>query len=341
MPESSSNSPSEEQRLPGGPPAFLRVDTQYAEWGKQHPDLIYSSLPDSVQGVMDNPRHVGPGPVPPGGAPPAMPGPDETMQEILKGMSQSWEDIRPYFTESGQTLFEPIPGLWDDLNLYVNEKWDDVRIGFTELPQKMIFRGKFTLFPYALVVIQEMKKDKVDLAPGLSAQQEVRRVYAGLGLVVNDIARWLRQHGVRCQSNHPMGGLVNTPSLAAKAGLGWQGRSGILVTPEFGPRVRLAPVFIEHKVFEFTDNLDHQWIEKHCETCRKCEKECPGQAIYTEKVINVDGVPGVGAIRTCIDVTKCLGPFRQTMGCMVCIKVCPFSQDDNAYTRLKAAVDNK
>lgn len=350
MPKSKSDNSSGESGPPSGPPAFLRVDEQYAEWGKQHPDLVYSASSDSVRGAINILRTGGsgagqpgagrPSGPPPGGPPPSMQAPDEIMQDLLKGMSQSWDDIRPYYVESGTAPIKFISGLWDDLNSYVNEKWDDVRIGFTELPQKMIFRGWFTLFPYALVVIQEMKKDRVELAPAPPAQQEVRRVYASLGLVVNDIARWLRQHGVRCQSNHPMGGLVNTPSLAAKAGLGWQGRSGILVTPEFGPRVRLAPVFIEHRIFEFTDNHDHDWIEKHCNTCRQCEKECSGQAIYSEKVINVDDVPGVGAIRTCIDMTKCLEPFRQTMGCMVCIKVCPFSQGDGAYARLKAAVNN-
>lgn len=67
----------------------------------------------------------------------------------------------------------PKPGLWDDLNRFIVKKWDDVRIGFTELPRQMIFKGKFTLFRYALVVSQEMKKDKIDLAPEFQAGLEV------------------------------------------------------------------------------------------------------------------------------------------------------------------------
>jgi len=227
------------------------------------------------------------------------------------------------------------------VNEFVLKKWGDVRIGFTELPQQMIFKGKYTLFRYALVVSQEMKKDKIDHAPEFPAGQEVMRVYGSLGLVVNEIARWLRKKGVRCQSNHPIGGLTNTPSLAGKAGMGWQGRSGLLITPEYGPRVRLAPVFIEHKYFEFTDNRDHDWIEDYCELCQRCEKECPGRAIYSEKLVNIDNVPSIGAMRTCIDREKCFEYFLKTLGCSVCVKVCPFSKGGDIYERLKEVVQNK
>ena len=262
------------------------------------------------------------------------------MRDIQKGSSQSWEDIEPYFDELEPVPFVPKPGLWDELNKFIMKKWDDVRIGFTELPRQMIFRGKFTLFRYALVVSQEMKKDKIDQAPEFPAGQEVMRVYGSLGLVVNEIARWLRKRGVRCQSNHPIGGLVNTPSLAGKAGMGWQGRSGLLVTPEYGPRVRLAPVFIEHKYFEFTDNREHDWIEDHCELCQRCEKECPTQAIYSKKIVNIDNMPGIGAMGTCIDREKCFEYFLKTLGCSVCVKVCPFSRGGDTYERLKATIQH-
>ena len=39
----------------------------------------------------------------------------------------------------------------------------------------------------------------------------------------------------------------------------------------------------------------------YCELSQRCEKECPGQAIYHNKVVNIDDVLGIDAIRTCID----------------------------------------
>ena len=102
------------------------------------------------------------------------------------------------------------------------------------------------------------------------------KIYNTLGLAVNDIARWLRdKHDIRCQSNHPLGGLVNIPPLAGKAGLGWRGHDGMLITPQFGQRQRIAPIFLQDKLFEFTDNNDHTWIEEYCKSCRRCEKVCP------------------------------------------------------------------
>jgi NAD-dependent dihydropyrimidine dehydrogenase PreA subunit len=268
-----------------------------------------------------------------------MPGMLGIIRNLQKGKKESWADIEQYLDDLEPTPFEPKPVLWDDIKKYVNKKWNDVFIGFTELPLEMIFKGKFTLFKYALVVCQEMKKDKIDHAPDFKAGKEVMRVYSSLGLVVNDIARWLRKKGVRCQSNHPLGGLVNTPSLAGKAGMGWIGRNGLLITPEYGPRQRIAPVFIEHKYFEFTDNRDYDWITDYCALCERCVKECPGQAIYPESVVSIDSVPGIGTMQTCIDRDKCFPFFSETLGCSVCVKVCPFSKAGDTYDRLKAVVD--
>jgi len=172
--------------------------------------------------------------------------------KIQKGIMKSYNDIEPYLLEleqqgrlkpSSQILQDllnshPIKELWTQLQSYAKEKWDIVKIGFTELPSSLVFKNKIVLFRYVLVFMQEMKKERIDKAPGFEAGDETMRVYASLGETVNDVADWLRSKGIRCQSNHPMGGLVCPPPLAGKAGMGWQGKQGILITPEFGPRQR-------------------------------------------------------------------------------------------------------
>ncbi|MEE8323995.1 MAG: hypothetical protein V3R57_10270 [Candidatus Bathyarchaeia archaeon] len=211
-------------------------EAHYLERGSEYPDLVYSAHPDSVQEGFEylhtarsflrpsmgehltnaNPKRRMDIPIQAKG------NMIKIRSDMQKGSSQNWEDIEPYFDELEATPFEPKPGLWDTLKKMVGKTWDDVRLSFTELPQQMIFRGKFTLFRYALIVSQEMKKDRIDYAPGFQAGQEVMRVYGSLGLVVNDIARWLRKHSVRCQSNHPMGVLPTRHPLQAK--LEWVGR---------------------------------------------------------------------------------------------------------------------
>ncbi|MFW9822169.1 MAG: 4Fe-4S double cluster binding domain-containing protein [Candidatus Thorarchaeota archaeon] len=266
--------------------------------------------------------------------------------KIIIGLKRGYRDIEPYLREIKNSTFEnidnPMPSinndLWEELNQYSAKKWDIFKIGFTELPTELIFKDKMVLFRYALVFVQEMKKEKIDQAPLSVAGREVMRVYATLGQAVNGIARWLRKKEIRCQSNHPLGGLVCTPPLAGKAGMGWQGRQGMLITPEFGPRQRIAPIFIEKKIFGFTDNLDHIWIENQCKTCGLCQKNCPANAIHEEKQITINNIPGIGAMRTCIEREKCFPYFLKTAGCSICIKVCPFSNGKQTYEQLKSKI---
>ncbi|KKN06723.1 hypothetical protein LCGC14_1074370 [marine sediment metagenome] len=275
--------------------------------------------------------------------------------KIRIGIVKSYNDLEPYLLElEGNGRFKPsnqnlqnlihsYPNkeLWSKLQLYAKEKWDIVKIGFTELPTSLVFKNKMVLFRYVLVFMLEMKKDKMDKAPGYEAGEETMRIYASLGETVNDVADWLRSKGLRCQSNHPMGGLICTPPLAGKSGMGWQGKQGLLITLEFGPRQRLAPIFIEEKIFEFTDNNEHSWIEEYCAKCDLCQKNCPGQAIKSKKSIFINDIPTIGAMKTCIDNSKCFPYFLKSMGCSICIAVCPFSVGPKIYSKLKRYIKKK
>ena len=229
--------------------------------------------------------------------------------------------------------------VWQSLSDYAMEKWR-VKLGFTEVPAELIFRDKAILFKYALVAIQEMDKEKINTAPALDAGEEVLAVYNTLGLAVNDIARWLRkEYDIHCQANHPLGGLVNTVPLAVKAGLGWYGSNGLLITPEYGQRQRIAPIFIGDPIFKFTDSDQHKWIETYCAICRRCEKACPTGAILTQKIYHNEKIEGIGPARTCIDREKCYPYFNETLGCSICVKVCPFSRANGSYEHLKKVVE--
>jgi NAD-dependent dihydropyrimidine dehydrogenase PreA subunit len=274
------------------------------------------------------------------------------FRTIFKGRKESFKDIQPYYkriknnkkfppSKHTNSLKSPTSKeLWDELIAYAKEKWG-LKVGFTKLPTQLIFKGKAVLFKYVLIFIQEMREKMINHAPNTIAGAEVMRVYGTLGLAVNDIARWLRSKGIICQANHPLGGLVNLPPMAAKAGMGWQGHHGLLITPEFGPRHRIAPIFIEKKLFEYTDNQSHRWIEEWCNLCRKCERACPTGAIKSEKKTSIKKVPGIGKTKTCIDREMCFPYFNKTFGCSICIKVCPFSNGINTYKHLKNTVEKR
>ena len=271
---------------------------------------------------------------------------------IFGGRRRSFTDISDYLDDleaTGQVEKDsrgylatfPNFELWQALSDYAWERWR-VKFGFTEVPTELIFKNKAILFNYALVAIQEMDKEKINTAPDLGAGEEVLAVYNSLGLAVNDIARWLRKnYGIRCQANHPLGGLVNTVPLAVKAGMGWCGCNGLLITPEYGQRQRIAPIFIDAPIFEYTDSDSHRWIDAYCALCHRCQKACPTGAILDHSIIGPEVIPGLGPARTNINRERCYPYFNETLGCSICVKVCPFSRANGAYEQLKKVVEKR
>ncbi|MHA1510108.1 MAG: 4Fe-4S double cluster binding domain-containing protein [Promethearchaeota archaeon] len=231
-----------------------------------------------------------------------------------------------YMSIDGETL-------WKELTTYAREKWGVQKIGFTEIPRDIILKGNHILYKYALVFIEEMRKDWMDDAPHALAGYETMRAYNHLGKAVLDISSWLRKKGIRCQPNHPLGGLISYVPLAGKAGLGGQGMNGLLITPEFGQRQRIAPIYIEHPIFSFTDKdpKEISWIERYCNMCKRCLEECPGDAIQENKMIYNDQIETIGRLARCLDPIKCHPVFSRFEGCSICVKVCPFSKGNGIY----------
>jgi len=94
------------------------------------------------------------------------------------------------------------------------------------------------------------------------------------------------------------------------AGLGWIGRSNLLVNPELGARFRLVTVLTDMPL------APDMPLEADCGECRECLKPCPAQAIK-ERREDFDH-------QTCFEKLK---EFKRSgvVGqhiCGVCVKVC-------------------
>ena len=206
-------------------------------------------------------------------------------------------------------------------------------IAFTKLPLDLIFRKVGVLFDNAIVLTMEMSKEKLDQAPSQTTLNMVFGTYDELGKAANKIAEFLRLNGYAAQADHPLGGLVLFPPLAQKAGIGGVGKHGLLITPEFGPRVRLAAVYTNIENLPLANLNEHSWISDYCEICGICIKQCPPKAILDRPIVHDSGQV------TYIKQRECFEYFVQYYGCSVCIKVCPFSKTTDAYNRLKAVVE--
>ena len=203
-------------------------------------------------------------------------------------------------------------------------------LGYALLSETLVFRNKAILHPNAIVLVMEMDKRRIDTSPSEQSFIAVHETYHHLGVASNKIAGYLRKRGYSAHAGHPLMGLALYPPLAQQAGLGWRGLHGLLITPRFGPRVRLAAVFtsIENLPFGQEKRNEHQWIEEYCTLCRRCATACPPQAI-----LDLPREQDNGLI-TCVDTEKCFPYFMDHYGCSICIRVCPFQEQD--YDKLKS-----
>lgn len=200
-------------------------------------------------------------------------------------------------------------------------------IGFAAVPQKWVFKNLAIRYTQAIVLVMEMDKARMELAPNPDTAVMVHETYNQLGQVANQIADWLRDHGYAAHAGHPLGGFALYPPMAQAAGLGWRGISGLLITPQFGPRVRLAAVFTEIENLPVYEGNEHAWVLDFCQSCRRCVRDCPPDAFYEDPIMHENGSV------TVLDNGKCFPYFAKNHGCSVCVKVCPFNQQ--GYDNIK------
>ena len=119
---------------------------------------------------------------------------------------------------------------------------------------------------------------------------------------------------------------MSIPS-AIQAGLGELGRNGLLITREFGPRVRLCQVFTNMPLIP--DEAVEFGVSDFCDKCQKCAEHCPVAAISkgekTSEGLNVSNAGG--SLKWYVDGEKCFRFWaRNTCDCGNCIRVCPFNK---------------
>ncbi len=102
-------------------------------------------------------------------------------------------------------------------------------------------------------------------------------------------------------------GLFSLKVLAKHAGIGWQGRSLLVVSPESGPIHRMIAVLTNMEL------IPNRMVESRCGDCVECIKKCPGGALKFK-----DTIDETSEREEILDIEKCLGDE----GCTVCLKVC-------------------
>ncbi len=205
--------------------------------------------------------------------------------------------------------------------------------GFTRIDRRFIADGRDDKFPFdtALVLGMEMERDLLDQVPHPGDRLFDFETYVRSGQKVFEVAKFIRSRGFRCFARIPFDGWVKYPVHAINAGLGELGASGVVITREFGPRVRWTMVSIDAEL-----EVDHPVdlnMAAYCDACRMCIRACPGKAIPKERIW------WRGVLKRKINDTKCYPFFLKYEGCGICLKVCPIHR--LGYAQCMKAFQNR
>lgn len=180
--------------------------------------------------------------------------------------------------------------------------------------------------PHVVVIVNEMHHDTIKTVPSALSGAATGQGYSKDIIAVLSLTQYIRNLGYRAVAS--LNDTALSIPLAIQAGLGQYGRHGLLITPEFGPRVRIAKIFTDLPLTH--DKPIDFGVTEFCNLCRRCSKGCPPKAIP-------DGAPSeerhsvsnlVGVKKWTVNADKCFKFWtNQGTDCSICIRVCPYNKD--------------
>ena len=149
-------------------------------------------------------------------------------------------------------------------------------------------------------------------------------VTAGADYLIAQGYRALAQTTANVVKLDPLATAIPHKTVATRAGLGWIGKSCLLVTPEYGSAVRISSILTDAPL-----RVAQPIVESRCGSCQQCVDHCPAKALKGT-------LWHAGIERSAlVDAAQCDGTMRQISAaipgldhdlCGKCIAVCPHTQ---------------
>lgn len=181
---------------------------------------------------------------------------------------------------------------------------------------------------YAVAMAVQMSLDNIQCAPTAISQAGSTLGYSRCELLVAGLAEFIRGLGyVAIPSVNDLGSSV---AIAYDAGLGEMARTNRLITPEYGPTVRLCKVITDLPLA--TDKPIDFGLLEFCKVCKRCAEACPPGSLSfdDEPSFEVKGEwnnPGHQAWFE--DSPRCFAFWQEsTSNCSICLAVCPWAKKD-------------
>lgn len=201
--------------------------------------------------------------------------------------------------------------------------------------------GKYEVpehWEYAIVVVTPHEWDSMYANPVYGSSYDA---YSRERMIAGNLEAFIRELGYPARAHVPpfFYDLV-MPPIAVDAGLGEQGRKGLLITPELGSNARLACVTtnIPMKVDKPVD----LGIQEFCSKCKICAERCPGGAIsHADHPELVRGYQRwVIKSELCFNIWASVATSHPR-GCRICLAVCPYTRKNNWVHAMSKNIDSR
>ncbi|MEM9653604.1 MAG: reductive dehalogenase [Actinomycetota bacterium] len=212
-------------------------------------------------------------------------------------------------------------------------------VGITAWDSRWVYTERFSIatgsakpndLPHDLTSVvmigQSMDVDLIRTAPSALSGAATGLGYSRDAAVLLGVAQYIRNLGY--QAIPSMNDTALAIPLAIKAGLGEYGRHGMVITPEFGSRLRFGKIFTDMPLSH--DRPITFGVKSFCEQCDRCAGACPARAIpHGEPVsvaLNQSGLKGVR--KWSVDGEACFGYWSKiNTDCAICVRICPWTRD--------------
>lgn len=211
-------------------------------------------------------------------------------------------------------------------------------VGITEIDERWHYSARVDTRDYSsapnnlpegathvIVLGHAMDFDLVATYPSALAGASTGLEYSHEAAIVIQLATYIRNLGYEATAS--MNDTALVIPYAVKAGLGEYGRNQMVITPEFGPRVRFSKIFTSLPLI--ADTPEPLGIRQYCDICTKCAEACPPKALpFGEPEAGGSNQSTIkGVKKWSADCEKCFGYWAKLKSdCAICMRVCPFNR---------------
>jgi reductive dehalogenase len=185
---------------------------------------------------------------------------------------------------------------------------------------------------WAIVYTVQMSEETLKRAPTILGAQTTNLTYTRNRNIQLRLQTFLRSLGYMALGEASTNALGISPALGVVAGLGEMSRIQRLITPEYGPMVRVFKLLTDLPMA--ATKPINAGIMRFCSACMKCAESCPTKALSFDREPTWQtkgGWNNPGHKAYFEDSTKCReGWARSGTNCGVCFAVCPYAGKDRA-----------